>query len=79
MKIEIYNQERRKPEDKVLLKLVPGPRETVQLVAVDEDGQRRSCGYILRIGPEGVQLETGVNPKFGLPLNGEGQVKLVNS
>lgn len=79
MKLEIW-QETKETQLPVYLTLVESgggsPNRAILLVAVDEHGHSLPGGTLLGISPKGLYLHSIVSPKLGLPLDGEGRLKL---
>ena len=75
MKIEIFNEKKAKePEQKVILRLIKEGNR-VSLIVVDENGRKRTSGYILSIGEDGVHRNVAVNKDFGFPRDASGCVR----
>jgi len=74
MKFKIYKPKEEKEE--IFFKLEQ-ERDSIKLVAVDEEGKVISDGYILRIKTNGrIYLYPAINEKTGLSLDEEGRIKL---
>jgi len=71
MKIEIFGTPREKHEKPLIFRLLTVGEDRLELVIVDAHGNRRSCGSILRITPEGLHLYPGVSRYFNLPLTAD--------
>ena len=79
MRIEIYGEEEKKAEEKVLrLRLEPSDYEkgSVALVAVDREGLRLPGGNLLFISEKGFERVNYVSRGIPLPLDGDGKVKI---
>ena len=74
MRVEVYGN---REDDSVLrLRLVEAVGR-VDLIAVDTEGAKMDCGYILYIRNDGVLvLRKGVNSRLGLQLDESGCVRL---
>ena len=71
MKFKIYKEEP-KPEETTYFKL--DDTNTLFLIVVDENGNKRDSGNILYIDEKGIHLIIDVNKNFGLPLDKEGKI-----
>lgn len=77
MKFKVYKEEE-KGEKTVCLKL-EGTGNQIDLIAVDEHGNRIACGRLLSINSEGFFIHRNVNKDIGLPLLNGGNVKYMVS
>lgn len=74
MKLEVYGE--KKEDDVVRLRLENSGDDSVNLWAVDENGNHISGGLILWFESNGsISLSNNINPKIGLPLDAEGMVE----
>jgi hypothetical protein len=48
---------------------------TILAYVVDKNGVRLDDGYLCRFNKNGIYRFTGVNPKFGFPLDENGRIK----
>lgn len=65
--IAAYNDYR--AERPILLKLATTTQKSVDLFAVNEDGDARPGGHLLTICDTGLYMHSGVSPDIGLPLD----------
>lgn len=75
MDIEIYSDEEVEKEERLILRLIDNGYGSVDLVAVDEDGEVLDCGYILSINEEGTLTRHFGCDVPGIELDAEGAIK----
>ena len=66
MKLKVYKEE--KDGEKIVRFKLCDEDNKINLIAVDEQGNRINCGQILSISTEGLHLHRNVNKDIGLPL-----------